>query len=165
MTDPLSTQSIANYLRIDCDDESLQCLIDAAIASAKETTGFDVESGKQEDYFDARSLKIPLRSVTADWSLDRFDGSAWQSQEATQAGDELCIAQACCSCSCSSSCGLCSGKLRLTTTDKCDKKQAAFHFYVKEYVAYSWNNRGDIDVGKLRGLSRILSPYTKVAFF
>lgn len=162
--DPLSVKSVAAYLRVDCEDDSIQCLIDAGKAKAEAVTKFDLDNGGERvEYFDY-CARLPLPSDDVHWTLEIHRDGKWERQEATQSGDELCVHENCHSCACDP----CGGKpkLKLTTKPKsCNAIRSDIVLFVKEYTAYMYMNRGDIDPKKIQGLvMSILGPYRQVAF-
>lgn len=160
---PLSTESVARYLRIDCP-EDIEGIIQSGKSRAKQLTGFDYDEGKRVEYFEY-CKQLPLPSDDVRWQLEIHKGGSWVNYPAQQVGDEICLTQGKVSCCCD--CSSCDGnvKLRLTTTAQdCSSIYSDVELYVKEYTAYFWQNRGAIEAQKLNQLSSILRPYMKVAF-
>ena len=165
MSDPVSSQSIADYLKLgDCIDE-LQPIIDAAIASARSYTGYDLNhgEGRRVQYFKTMHESLCLPDDETQWKLEIHNGD-WEILDAEQIGDTLCING---SCACNCACSGCNGapRIRLTTWKKCGLIEADIQLYVREYVAYVYYNRGDLDRTKLTDLVMMfLKPHMSAAF-
>jgi len=167
--DPLSVASLKRWLRIDeddtYDDEDIEQLIEAAILHAKKYTGVDyANGGKSVEYIYDWPQSVRLKDENLEWTLEVHKDGSWVHQDADLIGDTLCIPA---DCHCSCDCDGCDGapQLRLTTAPECGAIMSDIVTFVKQYVTFHYQNRGDcIDTSKLDAINKILRPYMCLAF-